>query len=729
MPLVLSLCKHSVKKVADFSDDELVQVLGALIHFGQSDSYFTEALERHIPKKVFTMHPEAVSKVMQYCSQRRILSPPIFDTVAESFVYKADTFSTSQIARQIMPFGKLNYLPPNAGELFRKVEGVLRDRFSQFQPRTLLNLLHACTLIERFPVNFLAKVFSPYFLQQVEAQGTGLDRTVLAQLTQLFMTMKLECPFYEVDVEIKLDEEGYVLPATYHDEVYQRIAVCIDGQNRFCSNSQNLLGKEAIKQRHLKLLGYEIVQILFNPLDYDFGVDRIDYLEETDQTVVPEFVFLTLIMDKDRCQNSLLLQYLYYVDTSCKDTVLKSCSSLKNAGVVESGVYLIDPDGEEFGVDPFSVHCDMDSYPEVGITVVGHNSEDRLRISPCEDAGCYSRQIVYKQASLHQLRVLTETSETCEQFVKLECRHIRFLRENWGWWISRDGQKVQSWGGSSTNSGKCGCGERGDCDLGLSTCNCDANDEVWRSDEGYLTDKSVLPVREVRFGDTRDVPVEMAFYSIGKLQCKGEKTTIPVLESCAALKVAGFTKSGRYVIDPDGAGKGVSQFEVSCDMISDPVTGITLVSHDSETRMRVAPCESPGCYGRELNYEASLTQLNALTKVSRCCEQFVKLDCRHIRFLQSGWGWWVSWDGHKMLDWGGAEVNSSSCACGMTGPGRLCNCDSNDVIWRTDEGYLRHKSSLPVKAVHFGDTQDAPLEMAFHTVGKLTCKGRAMSDK
>uniref|UniRef100_A0A8C4RW21 Uncharacterized LOC114653453 n=1 Tax=Erpetoichthys calabaricus TaxID=27687 RepID=A0A8C4RW21_ERPCA len=413
--------------------------------------------------------------------------------------------------------------------------------------------------------------------------------------------------------------------------------------------------------------------------------------------------------------------------------VLKSCSSLKNAGVLEPGVYLIDPDGEEFGVDPFPVHCDMDSYPEVGITVVGHNSEDRLRISPCEDAGCYSRQIVYKQASLHQLRVLTEISQTCEQFVKLECRHIRFLRENWGWWISRDGQKVQSWGGSSTNSGKCACGERGDCDLGLSTCNCDANDEVWRSDEGYLTDKSVLPVREVRFGDTRDVPVEMAFYSIGKLQCKGEKTTIPVLESCAALKVAGFTKSGRYVIDPDGPGKGVSQFEVSCDMTSDPVTGITLVSHDSETRMRVAPCESPGCYGRELKYEASLTQLNALTKVSRCCEQFVKLDCRHIRFLQSGWGWWVSWDGHKMLDWGGAEVNSSSCACGMTGtcsgPGRLCNCDSNDVIWRTDEGYLRHKSSLPIKAVHFGDTQDAPLEMAFHTVGKLTCKGRAMSDK
>ncbi|XP_033856718.1 FAST kinase domain-containing protein 3, mitochondrial [Acipenser ruthenus] len=342
IPLVISLCKHSVRHVPRFSDEELVLLLGAFMHFGQSDRYFIEALERYVPKSTFTMNPEAVSKVMQYCSRRQILSRPIFDSVAQSFVYRADTLSTSQIARQIMPFGKLNYLPPNAGGLFRRVEGILRDRFSQFQPRTLLNLLHSCTLIERFPVNFVAKVFSPYFLQQLEAQGTGLDRIVLAQLTQLFMTVKLECPFYEgpklhskyrvksfqtpgrslespvdghlynrvktglidllgariyfasrvltpycytLDVEIKLDEEGYVLPATHHEEVYKRIAVCIDGQKRFCANSHNFLGKEAIKKRHLKLLGYEVVQIPF----YEFEKlnDRNDTVEYLHKKIFP----------------------------------------------------------------------------------------------------------------------------------------------------------------------------------------------------------------------------------------------------------------------------------------------------------------------------------------------------------------------------------------------------------------------------------------------------------
>ncbi|XP_051872761.1 neurexin-4-like [Pristis pectinata] len=241
-------------------------------------------------------------------------------------------------------------------------------------------------------------------------------------------------------------------------------------------------------------------------------------------------------------------------------------------------------------------------------------------------------------------------------------------------------------------------------------------------------DKTVLPVQEVRFGDTRDLPIEMAFHRIGQLRCSGQSSIVPVLESCAALKEAGFQESRYYVIDPDGVGAGVQQFEVFCDMTSHPSTAITVVGHDSEKRIRVAPCERPGCYSRKIKYDAELIQLNALAHVSESCEQYVKLDCRHIRFIQAGWGWWTSWDGRKMFYWGGATSNSGHCACGMTdscsAPGILCNCDSNDHIWRTDEGILRDKLSLPIQAVYFGDTKDAPLEMAFHTIGKLMCKGK-----
>lgn len=171
VPLVINLCKQAVRHVPHFTDEELTVVLGALMHFGHSDHYFVEAMERYVPTMTFTSHPETVTKVIQFFSRRNILSPPVFDAVAESFVYRADDYSTSQVARQIMALGKLGYLPPNASAVFRKVETILHSRFSHFQPRTLLNLLHSCTLVERFPVNFVSKVFSNYFLQQLQGKN------------------------------------------------------------------------------------------------------------------------------------------------------------------------------------------------------------------------------------------------------------------------------------------------------------------------------------------------------------------------------------------------------------------------------------------------------------------------------------------------------------------------------------------------------------------------------
>lgn len=172
MSLVISLCKQAVRHVPHFTDEELTVVLSALMHFGHSDHYFVEAMEKYVPTMTFSSHPETVTKVMQFFGQRNILSPTVFDAVAESLVYRADDYSTSQVTRQIMALGKVGYLPPNAGAVFRKVELILQSRFSHFQPRTLLNLLHSCILVERFPVNFVSKVFSNFFLQQLQGEHT-----------------------------------------------------------------------------------------------------------------------------------------------------------------------------------------------------------------------------------------------------------------------------------------------------------------------------------------------------------------------------------------------------------------------------------------------------------------------------------------------------------------------------------------------------------------------------
>ena len=75
------------------------------------------------------------------------------------------------------------------------------------------------------------------------------------------------------------------------------------------------------------------------------------------------------------------------------------------------------------------------------------------------------------------------------------------------------------WGGASPGSGKCACGMTNSC-AGGNSCNCGVNDLVWREDSGLLTDKTTLPVKQLRFGDIGDGGEE-GYHTLGKLKCYG----------------------------------------------------------------------------------------------------------------------------------------------------------------------------------------------------------------
>ncbi|XP_041663705.1 FAST kinase domain-containing protein 3, mitochondrial-like [Cheilinus undulatus] len=321
--LVLRLSHRASRVFKAFSDQEVINVLSALMILGQHDADLLAAMEKHLPERLGTCDPELVSTVMEYCLQMKCRSEPIFEAVAENFVCHAERHSTPQIAKQIVAMGRLNYLPQCSTQMFKKLESILSTRFSQFQPRSLIEVLHACIHLERFPLNYMSKVFSPFFLHRLQAQGEPLDKNALGQLTQLHLSTSLECnhywgprlPYslhvkkfssvdqafetpmdtlfyrqikkpltqllggqfystrvfthsgYTVDVEICLDENGYILPLSQWEHTYRRLALCLDDQNRFCSNTQHLLGKEATKRRHLRRMGYEVVQIPYFELE------------------------------------------------------------------------------------------------------------------------------------------------------------------------------------------------------------------------------------------------------------------------------------------------------------------------------------------------------------------------------------------------------------------------------------------------------------------------------
>ena len=173
----------------------------------------------------------------------------------------------------------------------------------------------------------------------------------------------------------------------------------------------------------------------------------------------------------------------------------------------------------------YDVICDMTDKNGVGVTVISRDSENGTLVKGQEGPGNYSCDIHYTGVSLSQLASLTTVSLRCEQFIKYECHHSVLLNSGYGygygWWVSRDDDKMTYWGGASEN-GKCACGINKTCANRNQGCNCDENDNVWREDSGLLIDKTKLPVKQLRFGDTGNPErKEAGYHTLGKLKCYG----------------------------------------------------------------------------------------------------------------------------------------------------------------------------------------------------------------
>ncbi|XP_033126309.1 uncharacterized protein LOC117124261 [Anneissia japonica] len=199
--------------------------------------------------------------------------------------------------------------------------------------------------------------------------------------------------------------------------------------------------------------------------------------------------------------------------------ILTSCDAFKIAGFDNNGTYLIDPDGPNTGLDPFSVDCDMTSDIIKGYTTIHHDKEEDGNVNNAEDPCSFKVNITY-DLDLSQIYAVKNISSSCRQFIKYACINSRFHYDNttYHYWISVDGEMMVNWGDVPMGTKGCACGLTSTCDNNGTWCNCNVNDNVLRMDQGYLTDKTKLPVSQLCFGDTDDSG-ESGVYTLGPLQC------------------------------------------------------------------------------------------------------------------------------------------------------------------------------------------------------------------
>ena len=150
---------------------------------------------------------------------------------------------------------------------------------------------------------------------------------------------------------------------------------------------------------------------------------------------------------------------------------------------------------------PLTVLCGVDSagHPVTGVT---HHTQDKTKVDGFQARGSFSQDIHYKVRG-ESLESLVRGASSCQQTISYECHQSSL--SHYAWWVSLSGL--------TTNF----CQE--------SPCSCDQSLPGWTRDILTITDKSLLPVSAVFFGDT-GTPFDQkeGRFSVGQLLCRHEDT-------------------------------------------------------------------------------------------------------------------------------------------------------------------------------------------------------------
>ncbi|XP_011301961.1 neurexin-4 isoform X1 [Fopius arisanus] len=207
-----------------------------------------------------------------------------------------------------------------------------------------------------------------------------------------------------------------------------------------------------------------------------------------------------------------------------------SCEAYRNTNTVDQKAAIkIDVDGSG-PLEPFPVTCEFHPDGRV-MTLIRHSNELPTPVDGFEEPGSFVQDINY-DADLDQIEAVLNRSSSCRQWINYSCKHSKLFNspvpqmssfEPSSWWVSRNNQKMDYWGGALPGSRKCECGVLGNCADPTKWCNCDSGLEGWLEDGGDITEKEYLPVRQLRLGDTgTPLDEKEGQYTLGPLICEGD---------------------------------------------------------------------------------------------------------------------------------------------------------------------------------------------------------------
>jgi len=308
----LALNIHQVK------ESEMLAIIYSLMQLDYMDTKLVSTMEKLIKHKGCKIQEiDLVSVICDVCAHFRIRSAVVMEGASQYLVAHSSRLSAPQIYSIARIFGHLDFHPTTGFKFWREVEQVLEEKFVQFPPKDIIQLLLSFLAIEKYPLNFNNKVFNPHFLDRLHSQQEEDVALSRQQLKLYDAGMKLECrgyggpylpkdksykqidldarvkkmanvlfeplgellgdysrlgthvvlsslplhPSYIVDMMIYPTRAEALLRFGFKTENSSNIAVLVHLPEHYDRSGHHLVGEQVLRVRHLKTMGFRVMTV------------------------------------------------------------------------------------------------------------------------------------------------------------------------------------------------------------------------------------------------------------------------------------------------------------------------------------------------------------------------------------------------------------------------------------------------------------------------------------
>ncbi|XP_052578136.1 fas-activated serine/threonine kinase isoform X3 [Peromyscus californicus insignis] len=307
------------------------------VHGGQrletalSCPHFLRYPRQHLIRSLAEARPEELTPhvmvlLAQHLARHRLREPQLLEAIAHFLVVEEAQLNSKVVQKLVLPFGRLNYLPLEQ-QFMPCLERILA-REAGVAPLATVNILMSLCQLQRFPSRALQFVFSPSFINHIS--GTPPSLIVRRYLSLLDTAVELELPGHKdivaeglrqllgeekyrqdltvppgycTDFLLCVGSSGAVLPVRTQDPFLpypprscqqdqadsnpttqgstQRVVLMLRERWHFCRDGRVLLGSRALRERHLGLMGYQLLPLPFEELESQRGLPQLkSYLRQ-----------------------------------------------------------------------------------------------------------------------------------------------------------------------------------------------------------------------------------------------------------------------------------------------------------------------------------------------------------------------------------------------------------------------------------------------------------------